>query len=114
MLNQDKLEIIQIGTLFILVIFSVILFILNACKPNVSDTTAPKVVNGLLDLRSWDFDQNGPVALSGRWEFYWNSYPKPNDFSKKNLPIMSGLIEVPGNWNGFEVKGEKISGFIVF
>ena len=110
MLNQDNLKITQIGTLFILVIFFVILFIIIACKPNVSDTTAPEVINGVLDLRAWDFDKDGPVVLSGKWEFYWHSYLKPNDFSKENPPVMSGLIEVPGNWNGFEVKGKKISG----
>jgi signal transduction histidine kinase len=110
MLNQDNLKMTQIGTFFILVIFSVFLFTLNACKPNVSDTTAPKVVDGVLDLRAWDFDTDGPVALSGKWEFYWHSHLKPNDFSKEIAPVMSGLIEVPGHWNGVEVKGEKISG----
>ncbi|MGB9440781.1 MAG: hypothetical protein WCB15_22745, partial [Desulfobacterales bacterium] len=110
MLNQDKLKKTKISTVFILVIISVILFLLIACKPNISDGTAPTVVNGVLDLSAWDFDKDGPVALSGKWEFYWHSFLKPNDFSKENPPIMSGLIEVPGDWNGFEVNGEKISG----
>jgi PAS domain S-box-containing protein len=110
MLNQDKLKMSKIGTLFILVIFSVILFLLNACKPNILDRTAPKVVNGVLDLSAWDFSKDGPVALSGEWEFYWHSHLKPNDFLKENPPVISGLIEVPGDWNDFEVNGEKISG----
>jgi PAS domain S-box-containing protein len=110
MLNQDKLKKTNIGTLFTLVIISVILFLLIACKPNISDGTVPRVVNGVLDLSAWDFDKDGPVALSGKWEFYWHSFLKPNDFSKENPPIMSGLIEVPGDWNGFEVNGDKISG----
>ena len=69
MLNQDKLKKIKIGTLFILVIISVILFLLIACKRNTSDRTAPKVVNGVLDLSAWDFGKDGPVALSGEWSF---------------------------------------------
>ena len=82
MLNQDKLKKTKIGTLFILVIIFVILFLLIACKPNISDGTDPIVVNGVLDLSVWDFGKDGPVALSGKWEFYWHSFLKPNDFSK--------------------------------
>jgi len=110
MLYQNKLKTTKTGLLFTLVIFSAVLFLLNACQPDISDRTAPKAVNGVLDLRAWDFDRNGPVALSGKWEFYWHSCLQPDDFSKEHPPVMSGLIEVPGDWNGFEVNGEKISG----
>jgi hypothetical protein len=26
---------------------------------------------GILDLRQWDFEKNGPIKLDGEWEFYW-------------------------------------------
>jgi PAS domain S-box-containing protein len=110
MLNQDNLKISKLGVLSILVLFSVIIFLLNACKLDVSDRTAPKVANGVLDLRDWDFKKDGPVALSGEWEFYWHSHLKPNEFSRESPLVMSGLIEVPGDWNGFEVNGEKLAG----
>ena len=98
----------KIGTLFILVIFSVILFAIIACKPNILDRTAPEVVNGVLDLSAWDFDKDGPVELNGKWEFYWNAQLMPGDFTDENPSAISGVIEVPGTWNGFEVNGEKI------
>ena len=96
------------GTLLTLLIFSAILFLTFACKPNISDRTAPEVDNGVLDLSAWDFDKDGPVELNGKWEFYWNAHLMPGDFTGKSPSAMSGVIKVPGAWNGFDVKGKKI------
>ena len=109
MLNEDKLKITITAILFMLVSFFVILTF-NACKQKISETTAPEAVNGVLDLRTWDFERMGPAALSGKWEFYWNSLLQPDDFTTKNPPVVSGFIKVPGDWNGFEINGDKISG----
>jgi PAS domain S-box-containing protein len=79
-------------------------------KLNISDTTAPEAVNGVLDLRTWDFETKGPAALSGKWEFYWHSLFQPDDFTTENPPVASGLFEVPSDWNGFNVNGKKIAG----
>jgi PAS domain S-box-containing protein len=99
---------IKIRTLLIPAILAIILFLIIACKPDILDRTAPEVVNGVLDLRAWDFDKNGPVELSGKWEFYWNAHLTPGDFTDENSSAMRGVIEVPGTWNGYEVNGEKI------
>jgi PAS domain S-box-containing protein len=107
--EQGKLKMAKIGTLFILVIFSVILFLIIGCKPNILDRTVPEIVNGVLDLSDWDFDKDGPVELSGKWEFYWKAHLMQEDFTDENPSAMSGVIKVPGTWNGFEVNGEKIS-----
>jgi signal transduction histidine kinase len=109
MLNEDKSKITITAILFMLVSFFVIL-IFNSCKQIISDTTAPEVVNGVLDLRTWNFDQKGPVTLSGKWEFYWKSLLQPDDFDTENPPVVSGFIEVPADWNGFDVNGKKIGG----
>ncbi len=87
-----------------------IILIFNACKPNITDTTAPEAVNGVLDLRTWDFETKGPAALSGKWEFYWHSLLQPDDFTTENPPVASGLIEVPSFWNGFDVNGKRFAG----
>jgi len=87
----------------------VILFATAGCNPNIGDRTAPQAVDGVLDLRAWSFAKDGPVALSGQWEFYWNAHLAPEDFSGEDPPALSGLINVPGTWNGYKVKGEKIS-----
>jgi signal transduction histidine kinase len=109
MLNEDKLKITITAILFMLTSFFVILTF-NACKQKISETTAPEAVNGVLDLRTWDFEKMGPAALSGKWEFYWHSLLQPDDFTADNPPVVSGFIEVPADWNGFDVNGKKIAG----
>jgi PAS domain S-box-containing protein len=97
------------GITIILIIISVILFAIVGCKPNIPDRSAPEVVDGVLDLSAWNLDKDGPVELSGKWEFYWDAHLAPGDFTAENPPAMSGLIKVPGTWNGYEINGEKIS-----
>jgi len=109
MLNEDKYKIKTTAILFMLVSFFIIL-IVNACKQNISGPTAPEAVNGVLDLRTWDFERKGSVALSGKWEFYWHSLLQPDDFVTENPPAVSGFIEVPADWNGFDVSGKTIAG----
>jgi two-component system sensor histidine kinase ChiS len=110
MLNQDKLKITKIGTLFIPVIFSLILFLLNACQPNISDRTTPKVVKGVLDLRAWDFERQGSIHLDGQWEFYWRRLLSPNDFARGKIPPRSDWFNIPGRWDGYSLKGKRLKG----
>lgn len=58
--------------LFILFIFCTLLLIVWRYQMIVSDQTGdrPIAVNGLLDLRNWNFDQQGTVKLAGDWEYY--------------------------------------------
>ena len=86
------------------------LSVLYACRSASLHETVPRVENGVLDLRTWNFDKDGPVALDGEWEFYWNTHLKPDDFSGESPPAMSGFIKVPGTWNGYEVNGVNIPG----
>jgi len=58
MSDTGKLKMSKIGTVFILVIFSVILFAIVGCKPNLPDRTAPEIVNGVLDMSAWE-----PIVL---------------------------------------------------
>ena len=48
-----------------------VLLILVAGAPNPSWREAPSAVKGQLDLTQWNFDTDGPVKLSGEWEFHW-------------------------------------------
>ena len=75
-----------------------------------SNDVAPKVENGRLDLRNWDLKNDGPVALDGQWDFFWNTHLKPDDFSSEMPEVNGRLIAVPGTWNGLVVEGRKIHG----
>ena len=57
---------------------------------------APRAVDGVLDLRDWDFGKDGTVELRGEWRI------RPNDISEHwattPLPEAAGTIAVPGGW----------------
>jgi signal transduction histidine kinase len=52
-------------------------------------------VNGKADLSRGTFE-NGPLYLSGTWEFYWNKLLAPGDFATGQTPEW---IHVPGSWH---------------
>ena len=86
------------------------LFFFSCSKTLISNKAVPRVENGVLDLSNWNLKNDGPVALDGKWEFYWNTHLKPGDLASETPPTRNGFIEVPGVWNGFEINGKKISG----
>ena len=53
---------------------------------------------------------DGPVDLTGEYEFFWKELLNPQDFADQRLKQQSDFINVPGYWNKFESAGEKISG----
>ena len=71
---------------------------------------SPEAQNGVLDLRQWNFDKDGPVELTGEREFYWSAHLAPEDFADPAKPQKTGLIKVPSVWNGYPVAGKKLTG----
>ena len=48
-------------------------------QTNASPRPAPPIAQqGVLDLRSWDFDRDGPVSLDGDWQFHWEVFLAPS------------------------------------
>ena len=86
------------------------LLIASACVWNSDKKTPPTAQQGVLDLRQWDFDQDGPVSLNGHWEFYWQQFLISGDFSLPEPPKPSGFIAVPGLWNGYKLPETTLSG----
>ncbi len=82
--------------LFYILILLNLLFL--SCSSNEVDKNSYTAVDGVLDLREWDFEKNGIVELNGEWKFSWkpesfeNFQPSISD-SKNIIPI-----EVPGIW----------------
>lgn len=70
-------------------------------KANAQNPVAQK---GILDLRTYAFTTKNPVRLNGEWNFYWKqfhiSYQANGDYQ---------WIKLPGVWNGYKWKGEKLS-----
>ncbi len=65
-------------------------------------------MNGILDLRSWDFAKDGAVNLSGEWEFYWEQLLTSADFSGSTPPTQTGLMHIPVSWQGFSVNNQPL------
>jgi two-component sensor histidine kinase len=58
--------------------------------------SAPAAVGGLLDLRSWNFDRDGPVSLAGEWDFF------PGELLSGSAAQMRprlGERKVPDRWD---------------
>lgn len=71
---------------------------------NKANAQNPIAVNGILDLRTYAFTKKNPVRLSGEWNFYWKQFHtsyQPNGDHQ--------WIQLPGVWNGYKWKGEKLS-----
>lgn len=94
-----------------ILIFCIGVFALSSCKNIKSNKQVPIVEKGVIDLRDWDFEKNGYINLKGQWEFYWNQHKSSDQFIDNNSDLLSGYIDVPGIWNDFDNKGEKLSGF---
>jgi len=77
----------------ILFLHIIILFFTIA---SYSQNQIPIVEKGVIDLRSWDFEKDGNIALKGEWEFYWEQLLTPKDF--KNFNSEKKYISTPATW----------------
>lgn len=55
------------------------------------------VKQGVLDLRSWNFEEQGSVDLSGEWEFYMSQLIPPDSFATINN--VKDYVYVPSTWD---------------
>ena len=68
--------------LFILLSLTLVIFITmikGSSKISHTEKNTPLAVNGVLDLRNWDFKKDGMIKLDGEWEFYDNELLLPKE-----------------------------------
>lgn len=89
----------------------VLLILLSCLGCSSRDKNVSVAERGVLDLSGWDVARDGPVALNGQWEFYWDRLLAPEDF-KPDLapPPPSGFMDFPGTWKGQMLHGQPLSG----
>jgi hypothetical protein len=87
-----------------------VLFALIGCGQIPQSHKQPRASKGVLDLSEWNFATDGPVALSGEYEFYWQQHLTPESFSQAQRPEISGFMPVPAAWNGHKINGAKLPG----
>ncbi len=86
------------------------LSVFTGCSQIIQNKNQPHAIKGVLDLSTWAFTKDGPVDLSGEYEFYWQQHLAPEIFSRSNPPEKSGFIKVPATWKGHETNGIKLPG----
>jgi two-component system sensor histidine kinase ChiS len=90
--------------IFILLSITLIMFltiIKGSSEVSHTQKNIPMAVEGVLDLRNWDFKRDGMIKLNGEWEFYDNELHMPSDYQSaseeairyKKLP---GILEHQG------------------
>jgi len=99
----------MISRLFIYA-FVIMFLCLGACAEQPKNIVSPLAEKGVIDLSNWDFERDGPVKLSGEYEFYWNQLVNPQDFLQPRTSLKSDFIDVPNSWNNFEYQGTPIAG----
>lgn len=67
----------------------------------------PKAEQGVLDLRTWQFQKSEPVSLAGEWEFYWEKIYYPTDFD--SMKIDPVYREFPKLWKGDVLNGDTVT-----
>jgi len=82
---------------------------LLTCQPLFAKTIEyPAVRQGVLDLRSWDFEQAGAVSLNGEWEFYWRQFLQPDQLD--SVPGPRSYLTVPASWTKKNSNGSILPG----
>ncbi|TGN13430.1 PP2C family protein-serine/threonine phosphatase [Leptospira ilyithenensis] len=60
---------------------------------------------GLLDLRTFTFNEESVVDIKGDWEFYYGEFHYPPFHGEKKL---TGYLNIPDSWQGFAIEGKKL------
>jgi PAS domain S-box-containing protein len=90
---------------YLIICIAVIFLMLSSCTPHGQVDHIPVAVNGVMDLRTWDFEKNGSLYLKGDWLFYKDRLIAPDriEHEKGGLPV-----QVPGRWNRYDLNGETM------
>ena len=89
--------------IFTLLISFTLLFV--SCN-NSEKQLQPVIENGVIDLRGWNFEKDGNIALNGKWKFYWKELVDPTDTIEKSLSD-ERFMTVPGFWENTEAYSAK-------
>ncbi|WP_339204352.1 ATP-binding protein [Paenibacillus sp. FSL K6-3182] len=91
----------------ILLFLSVLLALRWTWSELFSTAEHPRAVNGVLDMRGWDFNNSATIPLDGQWEFYPAKLIHQQDV--QTLQNQFRYIQVPGDWDSVLTKEADIS-----
>lgn len=68
----------------------------------------PHAVQGVLDMRGWDFEKSHAISLNGEWEFYPSALISHEDSMRHSTGIPR-YVQVPGDWRSAFPEGSNSS-----
>ncbi len=93
----------------LLIAIAFIVFLAGGCREN--EKIKPAAEHGVIDLSGWDPARDGPIALDGQWEFYWDRLLTSDDFEDGgNAQEKSGYLTIPGYWKNYDLNGHPLPG----
>lgn len=102
MMTKRKL-LLLIGTLIVALTSVRMLWIALQASPE-----HPRAVQGVLDMRGWDFQQSRPITLDGQWSFYPGRLIDPRE--AQTDASEAAFVAVPGNWKS-SLSGDSAVGY---
>ncbi len=87
-----------------------ILLLMFIDKSTEAFKAQPIAKDGVLDLKNWNFKNQGIVKLNGQWQIYYNQLLTPEDFKKKGDLKKTGVINIPGNFSTYKYPEKQLDG----
>lgn len=72
---------------------------------------APTGAGGILDLRDWSFDKDGPATLSGEFEFFWGKHLASREVALATAAGDLDYTQVPASWNKHIHLGQAVGSY---
>lgn len=91
-----------------IILISLLLLLASSVNDIKSKNSKPVAINGVLDLRNWDFSKNGPIPLNGQWEYYSNQLLSPEDFKIQRFSKEVSYINLPRSLKDYNTDGGSI------
>ncbi len=87
-------------------LFKVLLFIIlglvGQTQIAIAQTSIkPMAIKGMVNVSTWDFDNNGSIELNGEWLFIWDQLITPN--SERIDTISGSYVKFPGIWTDYSI-----------
>lgn len=77
-------------------IILLVLFLIIMVQVINQDNKYPQIVGGQVDLKNWNFNEDGIVPLSGEWEFHWMKLIHHDEDIEPTT-----LMQVPSTWEKY-------------
>lgn len=95
-MKHDR-NLIQVFRIISIKTIACILSFIFVCNTSLCQSKV-QAKKGVLDLRAWNWANDGITDLNGEWEFYWKSLYTPSSFDSAKIEP-SLYADVPNFWN---------------